>query len=310
MKTMIDFENLTEFADYFRDDKTCAEHLAAIRFRNGEYCPHCRHDKIHKFSDGKRYRCAKCKTDFTIRNGTVFGDSKLPLRKWFMAIYLLTTSGKGISSYQLAKQIKVTQKTAWFMNHRIRSAAKQNKGNLFGKIEADETFIGGLSKNMHKAKRLAAIKGTGGTGKTPIFGMKSRDGEVRAKVVRSVGMLDLHREIKSNVAQGATLYTDKWVAYRGLTGQFNHTTVDHMAKEYVNGDCHTNGIESFWALFKRGYMGVYHNMSRKHMQKYVDEFCFRFNRRAGEMKNVFHDSVTEMVEGTKLPYATLIEKPL
>lgn len=183
MKTMIDFENLTEFADYFCDDKVCAEHLAAIRFRNGEYCPHCRHDKIFKFSDGKRYRCAKCKQDFTIRNGTVFGDSRLPLRKWFMAIYLLTTNGKGISSYQLAKQIKVTQKTAWFMNHRIRSASKQGNGNLFGKIEADETFIGGLSKNMHKKKWEAAIKGTGGTGKTPIFGMKSRDGEVRAMVV-------------------------------------------------------------------------------------------------------------------------------
>jgi transposase-like protein len=310
MKTMIDFENLTEFADYFCDDKVCAEHLAAIRFRNGEYCPHCRHDKIHKFSDGKRYRCAKCKQDFTIRNGTVFGDSRLPLRKWFMAIYLLTTSGKGISSYQLAKQIKVTQKTAWFMNHRIRSASKQGNGNLFGKIEADETFIGGLSKNMHKKKREAAIKGTGGAGKTPIFGMKSRDGEVRAKVVPSVGMADLQRELKSNVAQGSTLYTDGWVAYRGLKAQFNHLTVDHAAKEYVNGDCHTNGIESFWALFKRGYMGVYHNMSRKHMQKYVDEFCFRFNRRAGDMKNIFHASVTEMIEGAKLPYATLIEKPL
>jgi transposase-like protein len=126
MKTMFEFKNLTEFTDYFCDEETCAEHLAAIRFRNGEYCPHCHHDKIFKFSDGKRYRCAKCRQDFTIRNGTVFGDSKLPLRKWFMAIYLLTTSGKGISSYQLAKQIHVTQKTAWFMNHRIRSAAKQN----------------------------------------------------------------------------------------------------------------------------------------------------------------------------------------
>jgi transposase-like protein len=310
MKTMIDFENLTEFADYFSDDKVCAEHLAAIRFRNGEYCPHCRHDKINKFSDGKRYRCAKCKTDFTIRNGTVFGDSKLPLRKWFMAIYLLTTSGKGISSYQLAKQIKVTQKTAWFMNHRIRSAAKQNKGNLFGKIEADETFIGGLSKNMHKAKRLAAIKGTGGVNKTPIFGMKSRDGEVRAKVVKSVGMLDLHRELKSNVPQGATLYTDRWVGYRGLKATFNHETIDHMAKEYVNGDCHTNGIESFWALFKRGYHGIYHYMSRKHMQRYVNEFTYRFNRRTGDMKNIFHDTVVNMIETPKLSFRTLVDQPI
>lgn len=183
MKTECEFKTLTEFTDYFCDEATCLKHYTAIRFSNGEYCPHCGHAEIYTFKDGKRYRCAKCKQDFTIRNGTVFGDSRLPLRKWFMAIYLLTTNGKGISSYQLAKQIKVTQKTAWFMNHRIRSASKQGNGNLFGKIEADETFIGGLSKNMHKKKWEAAIKGTGGTGKTPIFGMKSRDGEVRAMVV-------------------------------------------------------------------------------------------------------------------------------
>lgn len=165
-----------------------------------------------------------------------------------------------------------------------------------------------LSKNMHKAKRLAAIKGTGGMGKTPVFGMKSRTGEVRAQVVASVGMVDLHKVIKSTVAQGATLYTDKWVAYRGLKAQFNHTTVDHMAKEYVNGDCHTNGIESFWALFKRGYHGVYHHMSRKHMQRYVNEFTFRFNRRASEMQSVFSDVVARVAESTKLPYKTLTQE--
>ncbi len=232
------------------------------------------------------------------------------LRKWFMAIYLLSTTSKGISSVQLAKHVGVTQKTAWFMAHRIREAHQQNKGQLFGKIEADETFIGGLSKNMHKAKRLAVIKGTGGFAKTPVFGMKSRTGEVRAKVVQSVGMLDLHREIKSNVAQGATLYTDKWVGYRGLAAQFNHSTVDHMAKEYVNGDCHTNGIESFWALFKRGYHGVYHQMSRKHLQRYVNEFTFRFNRRANEMQSVFSDVVERVANSAQLPYKTLIQKPI
>jgi transposase-like protein len=308
MKTIFEFKTLTEFTDYFRDESTCIAHFTAARFRNGEYCPHCRHDKIYKCANGKRYQCASCKQDFTIRTKTVFGESKLPIRKWYMAIYLLATTSKGISSVQLAKHVGVTQKTGWFMDHRIRSAMKQNKGNLFGTIEADETFIGGLSKNMHKAKRLAAIKGTGGTGKTPIFGMKNRDGEVRAKVVQSVGMIDLHREIKDNVAQGATLYTDKWVAYRGLKAQFNHSTVDHMAKEYVNGDCHTNGIESFWALFKRGYHGVYHHMSRKHMQRYVNEFTFRFNRRASDMQNVLSDMLDRVTDSPQLPYKTLIQK--
>jgi transposase-like protein len=310
MKTIFEFKTLTEFTDYFCDEATCVAHFTAARFRNGEYCPHCKHDKIYKCGNGKRYQCAKCKQDFTIRTKTVFGESKLPIRKWYMAIYLLATSGKGISSVQLAKQVGVTQKTGWFIDHRVRSAMKQNKGNLFGTIEADETFIGGLSKNMHKAKRLAAIKGTGGTGKVAIMGMRNRDGEVRAQVVPSVGMVDLHKVIKSNVAQGATLYTDKWVAYRGLKAMFNHATVDHGAKEYVNGDCHTNGIESFWALFKRGYHGIYHHMSRKHLHRYVNEFTFRLNRRTRSMQSVFSDVLNNVTDSPQLPYKTLIQKPI
>jgi transposase-like protein len=305
MKTIFEFKTLMEFTDYFCDEATCVAHFTESRFRNGEYCPHCHHDKIYKCANGKRYHCAKCKQDFTIRTKTVFGDSKLPLRKWYMAVYLLSTSGKGISSVQLAKQIGVTQKTGWFIDHRIRKAMKQNKGQLFGKIEADETFIGGLSKNMHAKQRKAAITGTGGKGKTAVFGMKSRAGEVRAKVVPSVGMVDLHREIKSNVAPGATLYTDKWVGYRGLKAEFNHATVDHMAKQYVNGDCHTNGIESFWALFKRGYHGIYHQMSKKHLQRYVNEFTFRLNRRTESMQTIFSELVTKISESSKLPYKEL-----
>ena len=294
-----------EFTDYFCDEATCVKHFTESRFRNGEYCPHCHHDKIYLCANGKRYHCAKCKQDFTIRTKTVFGDSKLPLRKWYMAVYLLATSGKGISSVQLAKQIGVTQKTGWFMDHRIRKAMKQNKGQLFGKIEADETFIGGLSKNMHAKKRKAAIRGTGGKGKTPVFGMKSRAGEVRAQVVPSVGMADLHREIKTNVAPGATLYTDRWVGYRGLKAEFNHATVDHMAKQFVKGDCHTNGIESFWALFKRGYHGIYHQMSKKHLQRYVNEFTFRLNRRTESMQTIFADVMQKITETSKLPYKEL-----
>ena len=310
MKTIFEFKTLTEFTDYFSSEEICRQHFTATRFANGEYCPHCGHTEIYTFKDGKRYRCASCKQDFTIKTGTVFGESKLPLRKWFMAIYLLSTTSKGMSSVQVAKHVGVCQKTAWFMAHRIREAHQQNKGQLTGKIEADETFIGGLSKNMHKAKREAAIKGTGGKGKTPVFGMKTRDGEVRAQVVNSVSIVDLHKEIKTNVAKGATIYTDGWVGYRGLKAMFNHTTVDHMAKEYVNGDCHTNGIESFWALFKRGYHGVYHQMSKKHLQRYVNEFTFRFNRKANEMQSVFSDVVSNIATSSQLPYKTLIQKPV
>src|SRR5882724_7359466 len=172
MKNAFAFKTLAEFLEYFKDEQTCRDHFTAIRFRNGEYCPHCGHTHINRFSDGKRYRCAKCKKDFTIVTGTVFGETKLPLRKWFIAIYLLSNTSKGISSIQLAKHVGVTQKTGWFMDHRLRSAMKQNKGLLTGICEADETYIGGKESNKHASKRIHA--GRGAVGKTAVFGVKSR----------------------------------------------------------------------------------------------------------------------------------------
>jgi len=305
MKNIFEFKTLTEFTDFFHNEEICLEHFASVRFANGEYCPHCGHEEIYTFSNGKRFRCAKCKQDFTIKTGTVFGESKLPLRKWFMAIYLLSTTSKGISSVQLAKHVGVTQKTGWFMDHRIRKAMQQNKGQLFGRIEADETFIGGLSKNMHKKKRLAAIKGTGGNSKTPVFGLRSRSGEVRAQVVDSVAKVDLHRVIEENVTPGSTLYTDQWVGYRGLRN-YKRKVVNHSAKQYVRGDVHTNSIESFWALFKRGYHGVYHQMSKKHLQRYINEYAFRLNRREESMQSIFSELIGRMSKGQNMSYRELI----
>ncbi|HWD17800.1 MAG TPA: IS1595 family transposase [Verrucomicrobiae bacterium] len=146
MKELLDFKTLEDFLEHFTDEQTCRDHFAAIRFANSEYCPHCGHQKIYSFNSGKRYRCASCKKDFTIVTGTVFGETKLPLKKWLIAIYLLTTTSKGISSIQLAKHVGVTQKTGWFMDHRLRSAMRQNGGQLFGTAECDETFVGGAGK--------------------------------------------------------------------------------------------------------------------------------------------------------------------
>jgi transposase-like protein len=305
MKNILDFKTLAEFIEYFKDEETCRAYCVEMRFRDGEYCPHCGHHEIYKFADGKRYRCAACKEDFTIKTGSVFGESKLPLKKWFIAIYLLSTTSKGISSLQLAKHVGVTQKTAWFMDHRLRSAMKQDKGQIFGTIEVDETYVGGAVRNMHRSKVDRSKVGTGGKGKSIVFGMRQRGGEVRARVIENNDAAQLHPAIQATVAPGSTIYTDEHRGYNGLVG-YIRTAVNHSDKVYVSGDAHTNGIESFWALFKRGYHGVYHWMSRKHLQKYVDECAYRLNRRGQGMNIVFADVVGGATDGQHLGYKALI----
>ncbi len=303
MKDILDFETLAEFLEHFHDEETCRAYFAGIRFRNGEYCPHCGHKEIYSFKGGKRYRCASCKEDFTIVTGTVFGATKVSLRKWFIAIYLLSTTSKGISSVQLAKHVGVTQKTAWFMDHRLRSAMQQNEGQLFGTIEVDETYVGGLVRNMHATKRPASV-GTGGKGKAVVMGMRQRGGEVKAKVIENTGAEQLHPQIRAAIVHGSTIYTDEHRGYNGLVG-YIRTPVKHGQQQYVVGQAHTNGIESFWALFKRGYHGVYHQMSKKHLPRYVDEFAYRLNCKGQPMTEVFSSVVTGTTDNPQLPYKRL-----
>jgi transposase-like protein len=302
---MKQFKTLASFLDHFKDEVTCQEYFAQIRFRDGEYCPHCGHRVIYRFNDGKRYRCAKCRQDFTIKTGTVFGESKLPLRKWFVAIYLLSTMSKGISSIQLAKHVGVTQKTAWFMDHRIREAMKQGKGQLSDAIEVDESYIGGKEKNKHQSHRIKGSTGRSLKGKTPVIGMLQRGGEVRAFVTDNTQMITIEKQIVTHAKIGSHLYTDEWCGYARIGKLYPHSVIRHLLGEYVRGDVHTQTIDGFWAMLKRGYQGVYHYMSRKHLQRYVDEYAFRYNLKLADLEGVFTDVVRRVSESTQLPYKAL-----
>jgi len=299
------FKSIVDFLAYFKDEQTCQEYFEQIRFQDGEYCPHCGNVLVYRFSNGKRFRCSACKKDFTIKTGTVFGESKISLQKWFVAIYLLTTAKKGVSSIQLAKQVGVTQKTAWFMDHRIRKALAQNKLQLFGNVEMDETYIGGKERNKHLAKRTKGTQGRNLQTKTPIFGMLQRKGDVKAKVVGDVKMRTLEKEIIQHVQLGTQLYSDELLSYSKIGTLYPHQHVKHGIGEYSRDGINSNSIESFWALFKRGYYGIYHTMSKKHLQQYVDEFVYRFNNRNANLGDVFPDILGRVSATSNLSYKTL-----
>jgi transposase-like protein len=253
------------------------------------------------------YRCKDCRKHFSVRTGSVLEESRLPLLKWLMAIYMMTTARKGIPSTQMAKELGITQKSAWFLAQRIREAwltdgaTNNGSGPLGGEVEVDETFIGGKESNKHASKKLNAGRGT--VGKSIVIGMKQRDGSVIAQTIPDTSKRTLQGFIYKNAAEGATVYTDTHSSYKGIL--FDHHAVNHTVGEYVRDKAHTNGIESFWALLKRGHYGVFHYMSAKHLHRYINEFSNRHNTAAYGTMEFISDTLGNM-KNRRLTYKELI----
>ncbi|KAA6319204.1 hypothetical protein EZS27_030875 [termite gut metagenome] len=302
----LNFNSLFDLTRVFTDEQTCIEYLEELIWNGNPVSPFDSTSKVYKCK-GNKYRCKNTGLYFNVRTNTMFDSTKIKLQKWFMAIWIITSHKKGISSYQLAKDIYITQKTAWFMLQRIRNCFNiENSHELNNKVEADETYIGGKNKNRHADKKIKNAQGRSCKDKAPVFGMVEREGKLVAKKIKSTSSEHLTPEIIKAVRESATVYTDEWVGYNAINKIYNHLYVKHNEKEFVKGDIYTNTIEGFWSLLKRGIIGIYHFTSKKHLQFYVDEFVFRYNTRNFGTETMRFNHLLCNIENKYLPYKKLI----
>jgi transposase-like protein len=306
-------QTLLEAIRYFADPDVALNTMVSLRWPDGVSCPTCGRADVRFIKTRRIWECkgAHPKRQFSAKLGTIMEDSPLGLDKWFAAIWMVANCKNGISSYEMGRDLGITQKSAWFLDHRVRLAMQA--GSLTkaeGEVEADETLIGGLAKNMHKDRRAKAIKGTGASGKTIVMGILERKGRhstsrARARVIKETTKSVLHSEVRDGVALGSKLFTDSASGYDGLGDEFKHEVVNH-AIEYVRGQVHVNGSENFWSLLKRGLKGTYVSVEPFHLFRYLDEQVFRFNEREGTDSDRFK-SVLKCVTGVKLTYRELTD---
>jgi transposase-like protein len=300
-----DFKSILDLVKAFPTEQECIEHLEKLRWNGTVVSPFDESSKVYVCSNN-RYKCKNTGKYFNVKVGTIFEDTKIPLIKWFMALYIFSSHKKGISSHQLAKDIDVTQKTAWFLLHRLRYAFDHPsfKKELSNVVEIDETYVGGEEKNKHEWKKVKGTQGRSTKTKKPVLGMLERDGNIIAQVVPDTKQATVEPIIAANVKCDSKVMTDEWQAYNKLNANYDHERVNHGAKQFVNGMAHTNGVENFWSHFKRTIEGTYHWVSVKHLQTYVTESTYRFNSRDFTTSQRFN-VVLENVAG-RLTYKELI----
>ena len=299
--------SLLEFTQTFNTEEKAMRFFESVRWREGRHCPHCGSVETGEASHKTMpYWCKDCRKYFSVRTGTLMQESRISYAKWLLAIYLIRTSLKGISSTKLGNDLGISQQSAWFLAHRIRQGWESNAKDLFsGQVEADEAYIGGIERNKHSKKKLKA--GRGPVGKKTVVAVRERDTKrIRAVMIEGKDYSSILRVVLKNVSRGARIYTDEHVGYNALKHLgYYHESVHHRSKEYVKGQAHTNGVESFWALLKRGYYGTYHQMSAKHLQKYINEFADRANIRHMDTMDQIKVTISGLV-GKRLTYQDLI----
>jgi transposase-like protein len=297
---------LQEAIKYFADPQRCQDLLSAMRWPQGPACPQCNSLRQGYLKSRNVYQCKDCRKQYSAKLGTIFEDSALSLDKWFCALWMITSAKNGVSSYEIHRALKVTQKTAWFMMHRLRLALQKGSidRKLMGDVEVDETYIGGQARNMHKDKQIKMKRAEGFFRKAVVIGMLERKGEVRTTVLNRASTKMVEKAIKENVVPGSNLYSDEFRSYVQVGKEYAHQVINH-AETYVKGNVHTNSIENYWSLLKRGNKGTYVSVEPFHLFRYLDEQSFRFNTRKDNDQGRFMTALSQ-ISGKRVTYEQLL----